>query len=487
MSRTHSRRTVLTASGAALLGALVAPQAMAQPRSGGSAPATLVAVFEKAAKSHDVPADLLAAVADTLTGSRSVSTPWGGKGAMQLIEREGVKILSKAAAAGGHSADEVREDLAANVDAGAAWLRTLADRYGLSAADRGRLAAWHGPVELYSGIKDAAVARREADMVFARLARAAGEVVPEVSKALSVDPLAAQYPSATWVPASTSNYRAGSRGAADIDRVVVHTTQGAYAGAISWFQDPAAQVSAHYVIRSSDGDITQMVEHKDVAWHVGNTNDRSVGIEHEGWVDDASWYTEEMYAASAALTAWLCDTLDIPKDRTHIIAHSEAPGATHTDPGPNWDWDHYMDLVTGSTPPADGWNVVVDNADDGCTASSNWESANANGQHGSDHLHAQPTPSSDVAWFAADIPEDGVYKIEVWYPQDPASNSRAPHIIATPGGNETVYVDQRAGGGRWNSLGQFELAAGGGNKVGVSRWTGTEGSIEADAVRISET
>ncbi|MGO1972694.1 MAG: golvesin C-terminal-like domain-containing protein [Propionibacteriaceae bacterium] len=487
MSRTHSRRTVLTASGAALLGTLVTPHAMGQPRSGGSAPATLVTAFEQAARAHDVPADLLAAVADTLTGSRSVSTPWGGIGTMQLIERPDLKILPKAASAGGHSAGEVREDLAANVDAGAAWLRTLADRFGLSAPDRGRLAAWHGPLELYSGIKDAAVARREADMVFARLARATGEVVPEVTKALAVQPLAAEYPGSHWVSASTSNYRVGSRGAADIDRVVIHTTQGAYAGAISWFQNPTAQVSAHYVIRSADGDITQMVEHKDVAWHVGNTNDRSIGIEHEGWVDDASWYTEEMYAASAALTSWLCDTLQIPKDRTHVIAHSEAPGATHTDPGPNWDWDHYMDLVNGSTPPTDGWNVVVDNADEEFTASSNWEDGNADGQHGADHVHAQPTPSSDVAWFAAEVPADGVYKVEAWYPQDPSNNSRAPYIVAATGGNQTVYVDQRAGGGRWNSLGQFELAAGGGNKVGVSRWTGTEGWIEADAVRISET
>lgn len=37
---------------------------------------------------------------------------------------------------------------------------------------------------------------------------------------------------------------------------MIHVTQGSYAGTISWFKDAAAQVSAHYVIRSSDGQIT---------------------------------------------------------------------------------------------------------------------------------------------------------------------------------------------------------------------------------------
>src|SRR5690606_37754439 len=119
-------------------------------------------------------------------------------------------------------------------------------------------------------------------------------------------------------------------------------------------------VSAHYVIRSSDGQITQMVQDNDIAWHAGNStyNRQSIGIEHEGYVNNASWYTNAMYQASANLTRWLCDTYNIPKDRAHILAHSEVPGATHTDPGPNWDWNYYMSLVNPS-PPLNG--IVVDN------------------------------------------------------------------------------------------------------------------------------
>ncbi|CAM5259886.1 hypothetical protein SBADM41S_08153 [Streptomyces badius] len=42
------------------------------------------------------------------------------------------------------------------------------------------------------------------------------------------------------------------------------------------------QVSAHYVIRSSDGEVTQTVRDKATAWHARSANASSVGIEHEG-------------------------------------------------------------------------------------------------------------------------------------------------------------------------------------------------------------
>ncbi len=51
-------------------------------------------------------------------------------------------------------------------------------------------------------------------------------------------------------------------------------------------------------------------------------------------------------------------------DRSHVIAHSEIPGATHTDPGSGWDWDRYMDLIDGgggtTTPSAELLGVIAD-------------------------------------------------------------------------------------------------------------------------------
>lgn len=158
----------------------------------------------------------------------------------------------------------------------------------------------------------------------------------------------ADYPPTEWLPASSANYTVAGRPAQyPVELVVVHVTQETYDDTIRLFQDPAHQAATHYVVRSADGHIAQCVREKDVAWHAGNWdyNTRSIGIEHEGWVDDPSWFTDVMYERSALLTAAICDRYGIPKDRRHIIGHVEVPGTDHTDPGEYWDWARYLHLV----------------------------------------------------------------------------------------------------------------------------------------------
>ncbi|MFB7495765.1 N-acetylmuramoyl-L-alanine amidase [Streptomyces sp. NPDC056161] len=159
---------------------------------------------------------------------------------------------------------------------------------------------------------------------------------------------AVDYPSAEWQPASTANFTASTRPSAySVDRVIVHVTQETYATTLSIFQNPQKQVSAHYVVRSADGHVAQCVREADIAWHAGNWsyNTRSIGIEHEGWVDQPAYFTDALYEQSAKLTAAICDKYGIPKDRTHILGHAQVPGTDHTDPGPNWDWVRYLRLV----------------------------------------------------------------------------------------------------------------------------------------------
>ncbi|MFF4572650.1 N-acetylmuramoyl-L-alanine amidase [Streptomyces sp. NPDC001410] len=158
---------------------------------------------------------------------------------------------------------------------------------------------------------------------------------------------AVDFRGARWVPASAANYRRADRpDDYRIDRVVIHVTQGGYASAVKVFQDPAHRAAAHYIVRK-DGRITQLIRELDVAFHAGNReyNERSVGIEHEGFVEDASSFTDAMYAASARLTAAICRRYGIPVDREHVIGHVEVPGTDHTDPGRHWDWDRYLGLV----------------------------------------------------------------------------------------------------------------------------------------------
>lgn len=160
-------------------------------------------------------------------------------------------------------------------------------------------------------------------------------------------PGAVDYARAQWTPASPANWRRADRpDDFEVDRVVVHVTQGSFRSAVRVFQDPGHGAAAHYVVRE-DGHVTQMIRELDVAFHAGNRayNERSVGIEHEGFVDRPQDFTAAMYASSARLTAAICARYRIPVDREHIIGHVEVPGTDHTDPGPHWDWDRYLKLV----------------------------------------------------------------------------------------------------------------------------------------------
>ncbi|MFD8116365.1 N-acetylmuramoyl-L-alanine amidase [Streptomyces microflavus] len=178
---------------------------------------------------------------------------------------------------------------------------------------------------------------------------AAAALVPASARAVAVPACAADHPTALWAPAHTANYTVPSHPSERrIDRVVIHVAQQMFTPTIGIFRDPAKQVSAHYVVRSGDGHVAQCVREQDISWHAGNwdVNTRSIGIEHEGWVDRPEYFTPVMYLRSARLTADICERHGIPKDRAHIIGHHEVPGSDHTDPGVLWDWELYLRLVS---------------------------------------------------------------------------------------------------------------------------------------------
>ena len=182
------------------------------------------------------------------------------------------------------------------------------------------------------------------------------------------------YPKALWNPAPDCNF--GDR-TEPVSGVVVHYTEGSYAGCISWFQNCDAQVSAHYVIRSRDGQVTQMVREADKAWHARSANAYTIGIEHEAFGDIASYFTDAMYQSSADLVSNICsryesidghrtfyrDTLDNgitlnqglhdlgdASSCVKIRGHQHYPNQSHTDPGPFWDWNYYYKLINEGTP-----------------------------------------------------------------------------------------------------------------------------------------
>ncbi|MEV6744694.1 peptidoglycan recognition protein family protein [Streptomyces sp. WC2508] len=364
-AHTKGRASVLAALTATVLTVTGTP-AFAAPDDGHP----MDRAFALAAARFDVPRDLLAAVGygeTRLDGHSGRPSQAGGFGVMHLVSNPTNRTLERAAALTGKPLAELRTDTGANIMGGAAVLRGYADKLGLDARDRDDIDAWYPAVARYGGAQGPAAALY-ADTVYTFLASGLDAVVPGGERisvtsrpvaphkgALAASGVRTQspdYPSALWVPADPNNFAAGR--SAKIDKVIVHVTQGSYAGSISWFQNPAAEVSAHYVVRSSDGEITQAVRDSDTAYHARSANASALGIEHEGFIDDPSWFTDTMYRSSAALTKSLCDRYGIPKDRAHIIGHSEAPGNDHTDPGPYWDWNRYMELVGGAAGGGEG-------------------------------------------------------------------------------------------------------------------------------------
>lgn len=92
---------------------------------------------------------------------------------------------------------------------------------------------------------------------------------------------AATDPADEYIAADSSNDSNDTRGAAEIDWVVVHITDRSLSSAVNWFQDPDADVSAYYVSRNSDGHTARMVPDEDRAWHAAGFNGNPIGIQHE--------------------------------------------------------------------------------------------------------------------------------------------------------------------------------------------------------------
>ncbi|HJN72339.1 MAG TPA: N-acetylmuramoyl-L-alanine amidase [Myxococcota bacterium] len=328
--------------------------------------------FEQAAEEFQVPEPLLVALAyEASRIDPDAASAWGGYGMFDFREDDESfgPGIERASVLLDTSPDDLMVDPVLQIRGAAALLAWHGD-----GEDVGDLEAWADPIRAFSGRQEPELQRMFVEYIYELVDQGIyteeARVLPQgIDFAEVVVPAPpADYAGAyQFVAASSSNYTNSSRSSSDIRYIVIHTVQGSYSGCISWFQNSAASVSAHYVVRSSDGQVTQMVWEEDTAWHAGNWsyNQASVGIEHEGYVDAPdTWYTDAMYESSAALSADIIDRTAVVADRSHVIAHSEIPGATHTDPGSGWDWDRYMDLIDGgggtTTPSAELLGVIAD-------------------------------------------------------------------------------------------------------------------------------
>jgi N-acetyl-anhydromuramyl-L-alanine amidase AmpD len=260
----------------------------------------------------------------------------------------------------------------------------LLNRAGLTMLVRDRVASYQGPpIELLPGLTP-----REKAAIQAAL----GPLPP---------PPPGQ-PEVEWV-GPTVNHDPG-RDDHSIDLIVVHyTASGSAASTIAWFKNPAALVSAHYIL-DHDGELYQIVKDEDTAWHAGIAprpglspaqnaarrvrngkilaNPRGIGIEIVNWgpltkvngsfqtwtgrvfngpvieAQGGYWeaFTDAQYTSLITLVGWLSRKYNMPvqyppqgpgtyEPNADVLAKfrgilgHDAIDNTKQDPGPAFDWE----------------------------------------------------------------------------------------------------------------------------------------------------
>lgn len=244
---------------------------------------------------------------------------------------------------------------------------------GSTTPDSDDLSAWAQAVSRYSGIPTIDEARSYVREIFLTLREGVSAkngvfIAPAGPEALALGPWdfaenpsdepQGEFPGSVWDPSPNI-----TPGAIRPSHIIIHTTQGSFAGAVSWLKNPKAQVSSHYVIRSRDGYVKQLVSERDRAWHARCWNRLAIGIEHEGFVNTPDWYTDALYQSSARLVRYLGGKHALTLDHLHVVGHdfwskpyfrdSELSALNcndHSDPGIHWNWDFFLRLVSPPLP-----------------------------------------------------------------------------------------------------------------------------------------
>ncbi len=346
----------------------------------------LLDAFSYASKAYNIPEDLLKAVAYEQTRFTNIIESDSDRSSGEQPPLYGIMGLRNDDWFG-HSLTEgaklinqppslVATNESLNIEAAAALLSSIADSLKI---DRSNLNNWRPALEEFSGIPQDNLKPFFTFDIFKVLSDGTtlkGMDIPKYAEinmnqfSTEVNPNSTKrslrkvedqsdYPPAVWSP-SPNYYHDGYFNQLFL---VVHDTEGPFGASLSWLQNPASNSSAHYIIRSSDGYIVQMVHEKYAAWHVRCWNRYMLGVEHEGYVSDPSFFTEAMYKASAGLFRHFIETWGVPLNRNRVIGHYqwEFPDwvnfikknypyidptcNSHTDPGQYWDWNHYFSLI----------------------------------------------------------------------------------------------------------------------------------------------
>jgi uncharacterized lipoprotein YddW (UPF0748 family) len=131
-----------------------------------------------------------------------------------------------------------------------------------------------------------------------------------------------------------------------------------------------------------------------------------------------------------------------------------------------------------------GAEIVVDNSDPGFFTVGTWASGSYGSPYGSDYRWASYGTGAAATWIFS-LPTTGTYDVSAYWVEGSNRAPDAPYIVHYAGGTDTVRVDQRQSGERWNKLGSYTFEAGMGGQATLTN-EASAGVIIADAVRLVE-
>lgn len=152
----------------------------------------------------------------------------------------------------------------------------------------------------------------------------------------------------------TTNFDARAQGQKP-DLLLLHYTNMATAAeAIDWLCNPKSRVSCHYLV-AEDGQITQMVDEENRAWHAGTSNWQgqddinscSIGIEIANVGPDRGMpeFPDIQIEAVETLCHDIFSRHQIAPER--VLAHSDVAPDRKRDPGEKFDWQRLYNAGIG--------------------------------------------------------------------------------------------------------------------------------------------
>ncbi len=399
------------------------------------------------------------------------------------------EALERGAALAGVTIDAARHDPVANIRAAAALLAAYA-------ADAG--GDWDAATARFSGI-DLAAGRVAYLGAVARPAPAATACQPPDSTG------APDFPSAVWRPSPNFDQRAAdSTGVPHM--VIIHTCESNYASCWSWLDNPASQVSAHYVVNEDGSEISQLVREQARAWHIAALYDCTLNRGHECWrngvqsnhftvgIEQAGFASQDSFPRaqldhSAALVCDITKDRAIPRDWQHIVGHGQLQPADRTDPGPHWPWIAFIHRVQALC-----GELVVDDStqfNDSVVARTQvpagWQAADTTPDYyGGGYHWASTSPSAtDGVEFSFYVAAAGTRTLDARWTSGTNRAPQAAYAVISSAGDtlQIVSADQRTGGGAWHTLGTWTFPAGW-NRVVLLRRAAAGVVVVADAVRV---